>query len=209
MRLPGEDTPLRARLLRIAVTDDDRAAVVGDTLRRVAARARVVVRVARGGPDRLELNVPPPDLEPGALVDVVVGTLDTAAGHRVDVQAWSRVWTEADPAVGDPLAVRLLLLDTPLDSHVDPAGLPDAREELARWRRRVGEWARQPSAPPPADAVAAVAAALDDGLDTPRALALLRDLETDAAVAAGARLEAFLTLDRLLGLDLALGLVRQ
>jgi hypothetical protein len=205
MRLPGAPEPLRARLLRVAVADDDRAAVVGDTLRRVAARARTAVRVRRGGCDRLDLNVPPPDLEPGAGVDLVVGALAVPAGHRVHVPPWSRDGAD----VGDPLAVRLLLLRTPLDQTVDPALLPDAAAELDRWRRRVGDWARQPSAAPPADAVAAVAAALDDGLDVPRALALLRDLEADNRVTAGARMEAFLALDRLLGLDLALGLVHR
>ncbi len=135
-------------------------------------------------------------------VDVAVGEVAVPAEHTLAVRPWSR---PDGPA--DPLAVRLLLLTTPLPDDVDPAGLPGAAEELARWRRRVGEWARLPSAAPPVDAVASVTAAVDDGLDTARALGLLRDLEVDGSVPAGARMEAFLALDRLLGLDLALGLV--
>lgn len=48
---------------------------------------------------------------------------------------------------------------------------------------------------------------MGDGLDGRRALALLRELEADSSLAPRARMEAFLALDRLLGLDLALGLV--
>ena len=203
MRLPGAAEPLRGRLLRLAVADDDRAAVVGDTARRVVAWERVAVRVARDGADRLDLNVPPADGPPEGAVDVAVGEVDVPARSRVDVRPWSRPATLPP----DPLAVRLLLLDTPLTADVDASRLPAAVEELVRWRRRIGEWARQPSAAPPAEAVTAVAAALGDGLDGSRALALLRRLEAEESLAPGARLEAFLALDRLLGLDLALGLV--
>ncbi len=201
LRLPGGQ-PIPGRTLRLAAADDDRAAVVGDTLRRAAAGHRVAVTVARAGPDRLDLNVPPPDVPRLDAVDVAVGEVAVPAEHTLAVRPWSR---PDGPA--DPLAVRLLLLTTPLPDDVDPAVLPGAAEELARWRRRVGEWARLPSAAPPVDAVASVTAAVDDGLDTARALGLLRDLEVDGSVPAGARMEAFLALDRLLGLDLALGLV--
>ena len=205
LRLP-DGQPLPARTLRLAAADDDRAAVVADTVRRAAARHRVAVAVARAGPDRLDLNVPPPDLPPlqaaGLTFHLAVGEVEVAAERRLAVRPWSR----RDRAA-DPLAVRLLLLSTPLAHDVDPTGLPAAAEELARWRRRIGEWARLPSAAPPAAPVAAVGAAVDDGIDTARALGLLRDLEADTSVPPGARMEAFLSLDRLLGLDLALGLV--
>lgn len=202
-RLPGEAVLLPGPRLRLAVADDDRAAVVGDTLRRVAARARLAVRVTRSGRDRLDLNVPPPDASADDSADVVVGSLDVVAAHRLPVPRWER--PRALPV--DPLAVRLLLLDTPMTEDVDARRIAPCADELARWRDRVGTWARQPSAPVHADTVAAVTAALDHGLDTVRALALLRALEADDSVPPGARMETFLTLDRLLGLDLALGLV--
>jgi cysteinyl-tRNA synthetase len=46
-------------------------------------------------------------------------------------------------------------------------------------------------------------AAFADDLDTPRAITVLRELEKDASIADGAKMETFLAADRLLGLDLA------
>jgi cysteinyl-tRNA synthetase len=54
----------------------------------------------------------------------------------------------------------------------------------------------------PADRVAAMVEALQDDLDTPRAVLLLRELERDPDVSPGAKFETFAYLDRVLGLDL-------
>jgi hypothetical protein len=104
----------------------------------------------------------------------------------------------------DPLTVRLALMSFP--SH-QPAGLTEgvlanARETLAYWRRRVAEWAELPSRPMPARFAETIQAAFGD-LDTVSALASLRGLALDDAVPTGARFEAFLYADRILGLHLA------
>ncbi len=116
---------------------------------------------------------------------------------------------EADPlgesAAGqpDPLAIRLAMLSFPYHRPADLAGdvLDQARQTLARWRHRVAEWAQSPSRPAPALIADRLKAAFDD-LDTPAALALLRSLEPDDDVPAGARFETFAYADRILGVDL-------
>ena len=103
----------------------------------------------------------------------------------------------------DPLAIRLALLSFP---YYRPADLTEdmlaqARLTLARWRRRVAEWAQSPSRPAPAPVANRLKAAFDD-LDTAAALALLRGLEPDDDVPPGAKFETLVYADRILGLDL-------
>ncbi|GLX08530.1 cysteine--tRNA ligase [Microbispora sp. NBRC 16548] len=104
----------------------------------------------------------------------------------------------------DPLAVRLALLEhhyrRPVDLTWD--ALHAADEELRRLRRRVAEWAESPSRPIDDAHSERVQRALDDDLDTPGALRLLRDLEADESVAPGSRFETFLHFDHVLALDL-------
>jgi hypothetical protein len=104
----------------------------------------------------------------------------------------------------DPLAARLALLSFPYYKPADLTGgtLAGADKTLGHWRQRVAEWAQSPSRPAPALTADRVRAAFDD-LDTVSALALLRGLEPDDAVPAGAKFETFAHADRLLGLDLA------
>ncbi|WP_113703929.1 cysteine--tRNA ligase [Nonomuraea lactucae] len=139
---------------------------------------------------------------------------DAAAGHQV-----VRHWVHTGPALAapgvplsevveaglDPLAVRLAYLE---HHYRDQANLTwdrlrDADRGLRRWRARVAGWAESPSAPMASGHVQRVKAALDDDLDTPTALALLRDLEHDESVTPGSRFESFLHLDRILALDLS------
>jgi len=103
----------------------------------------------------------------------------------------------------DPLAVRFALMSFPFHQAVDltDSVLAAARETVGDWRRRVARWAEQPSRPIPAHLAETVRAALAD-LDTPSAIASLRDLVPDASVLAGAKFETFLYVDRILGLDL-------
>lgn len=105
----------------------------------------------------------------------------------------------------DPLAVRLALLEHHYRRPVDLTweALHAADAELRRLRRRVAEWAESPSRPIDAAHAARIQEALDDDLDTPRALRLLRDLEGDESVAPGSRFETFLHFDHVLALDLA------
>lgn len=109
----------------------------------------------------------------------------------------------ADPD-SDPLAVRLAMLTCAHHRPADlaPAVLDDARETLRRWRRRVSEWAEAPSRPVQAACAARALGALEDDLGTAAALAVLRELENEASVPAGARFETFAYLDRILGLEL-------
>jgi len=103
----------------------------------------------------------------------------------------------------DPLAVRFALISFPFHQPTDLTGsvLAEARETVGDWRRRVAQWAEQPSRPIPAHLAETLRAALAD-LDTPSAIALLRELVPDASVPAGAKFETFLYVDRILGLDL-------
>jgi cysteinyl-tRNA synthetase len=53
-----------------------------------------------------------------------------------------------------------------------------------------------------------VESAFDDDLDTPSALRILRELERDESVAPGSKLESFLHVDQVLGLDLSIEIGR-
>src|SRR5690606_23635939 len=105
----------------------------------------------------------------------------------------------------DPLAVRLAMLEHRYRQQLNLTWetLRGADRTLRRWRRKVAEWAEQPSRPIAADYAARAKAALDDDLDTPAALRVLRELERDESVPPGSRFETFLELDHILGLDLS------
>ena len=104
----------------------------------------------------------------------------------------------------DLLALRLALLSCPYrePAKLTQAALADAAESAGRWRRRVAEWASEPSRPIPADAVSVIRDAFDVDLDTAAALDLLRSMESRQDVPAGAKFETFLFTDRVLGLEL-------
>jgi hypothetical protein len=104
----------------------------------------------------------------------------------------------------DLLALRLALLSCPYREPVKltQAALADAAESAGRWRRRVAEWAAEPSRPIPAEAASVIRSAFDDDLDTVAALDLLRSMESRQDIAAGAKFETFLFVDRVLGLEL-------
>ncbi len=104
----------------------------------------------------------------------------------------------------DPLAVRLALMSFPYHQPAELTAdlLASARETLRRWRHRVAEWAESPSMPVP-DHIMAKAGDAFDGLDTASALKLLQGLMTEDSGPLGARFEAFLLADRVLGLELA------
>ncbi|KOV89572.1 cysteinyl-tRNA synthetase [Streptomyces sp. NRRL B-3648] len=106
--------------------------------------------------------------------------------------------------LSDPSALRLALLAVPRSEPVrlDPAALEDAAGNLARWRRAVAGWARQPSRPVPGEVRERLRAAWEDDLDLPAVLGVLRDVESAPGLADGARFETFAYADRLLALDL-------
>lgn len=104
----------------------------------------------------------------------------------------------------DPLALRLAFLEHRYRQQMNLtwAVLQAADSTLARWRDRVAGWATSPSAAMPRDRVDVMRRAVDDDLDTPRVIRMLRELEKDPAIAPGAKFETFAHLDRVLGLDL-------
>jgi cysteinyl-tRNA synthetase len=107
-----------------------------------------------------------------------------------------------------PLAVRLLFLQaryqTPINFNWE--ALAGAERALARLRTRMAEWARDERtgrAPGCAGYEQRFWAAVQDDLDTPRALAVLAELEGDESLSPAARFSSVAGFDRLLGLDLA------
>jgi cysteinyl-tRNA synthetase len=107
-----------------------------------------------------------------------------------------------------PLAARLLFLQARYGSQFNFTwdALAGAERALDRWRSRMAAWARDPRAgqvPGCAGYEQRFWAAVDDDLDTPRALAVLAELEGDETLPEAARLHSVQAFDRFLGLDLA------
>lgn len=104
----------------------------------------------------------------------------------------------------DPLALRLAFLQHRYRQQMNLtwAVIEGAQTTLERWRKNVAAWATSPSAPIPDDLQQEFLSAVDDDLDTPRALQVLRSVERDSNLTDGARFEFFAWADRLLGLDL-------
>jgi cysteinyl-tRNA synthetase len=107
-----------------------------------------------------------------------------------------------------PLAVRLLFLQaryqTPINFNWE--ALAGAERALDRLRARMAEWARDQrtgQTPGCAGYEQRFWAAIQDDLDTPRALAVLAELEGDESLPPAARFTSVAAFDRLLGLDLA------
>ncbi|MGW0084742.1 hypothetical protein [Streptomyces sp. NPDC003393] len=104
----------------------------------------------------------------------------------------------------DPAALRLALLvrRRTLPLRLDADALDEAARTLARWRRAVAHWARQPSRPIPDDVRGRLRGSWEDDLDVPATLRVLEWVETRPDLADGARFETYAYADRLLGLDL-------
>jgi cysteinyl-tRNA synthetase len=105
----------------------------------------------------------------------------------------------------DPLALRLAFLQHRYRQQMNLTWqvIEGAQKTLERWRGKVAEWANSPSAPVCADYREQFLAALDEDLDTPRALTVLRNLEKDATIPDGSKFEFFAWADAFLGVDLA------
>lgn len=102
----------------------------------------------------------------------------------------------------EPLDIRLALLRF---RHADSAELSKARlyrahETMRRWRVKIAQWAHLPSAPS-LDPQPFIGPLLAD-LDTTGTLLSLHHLETDHTAVSGSKLETFLLIDRVLGLNL-------
>lgn len=175
----AELIPLGARaVLCTCGSDDARTWVVADLARRTAGRHATVRSGGIG---------PPPEVLAGLNVHPgVPGPHGNADAHLA-----GRVSGALLPSV-DPLVQRLRWLSD------DPAD-----DRLPGWQAAVAAWAEAPSLPIDAVTRAAVLAALEDDLDSPRALAALDALAADADMPDGAKFETFAWADQLLGLDLA------
>jgi cysteinyl-tRNA synthetase len=104
----------------------------------------------------------------------------------------------------DPLAARLAFLEHRYRQQMNLTWetLTAADGTVRRWRELVAAWADEPSKPMSADYWKRIATALDDDLDTPAALRVLRELAKDPQIPAGSKFETFASADRVLGLDL-------
>jgi cysteinyl-tRNA synthetase len=104
----------------------------------------------------------------------------------------------------DPLAARLAFLEHRYRQQLNLtwATLTAADGTVRRWREQVADWADEPSKPMCAEYWARFTEALDDDLDTPAALRVLRELAKDPEIPAGSKFETFASADRVLGLDL-------
>jgi cysteinyl-tRNA synthetase len=109
-----------------------------------------------------------------------------------------------------PLAARLLFLQARYGSQFNFTwdALAGAGTTLDRLRSHMAEWARAAPADPPIPAGAHAHEqrfweAVSDDLNTPRALAVLHELEGDESLPPAARFASVAAFDRFLGLDLA------
>ncbi|MBV9206215.1 MAG: hypothetical protein JO037_12655 [Actinobacteria bacterium] len=202
-----------------------RALLVADVLTRVAELrgGQVITVLAADGPpdetlgrDISALGIHPPAARtsPEEIAAVLGGPAhvhvawagpgDHRDGLLLDV---GPVEGEAGGPAGngpDPLALRLALLSRSYRQPVTltRAVLADAAGVLDQWRARVAGWAGEPSRPIPPDIAGKIRDAFDDDLDTAAALALLREVESDPGMPAGAKFETFVFVDRVLGLEL-------
>ena len=104
----------------------------------------------------------------------------------------------------DPLALRLSFLGSRYRTQINLTWdeIAAADKTLARWRSRVRDWAESPSKPMCAEYETRFRETLDDDLDTPAALQVVREVEKDAAIPDGSKFEMFAWFDHVLGLDL-------
>jgi len=177
-----------------------RALLAADVARRAAdvAGRRTVVTWGFDEPRAAEFNIYGPD-------DIVTEPAADALLVNCPNTENSLYFLEYSGAAdGDPLALRLALLDLPPEQSAIGDG---AEVALLRWRAAVAHWAKSPGAPPSRRHLESAIAACDK-FDTPRALEVLRAVEVDNQIAAGAKFETFAFLDRVFGLDLARDLGR-
>lgn len=216
LRLPdrhgqlSEVRPQRAGLLVLSVQPGQawsgarlRAAVLADLVRRVAAAHRVQVRGAGTAWPMPEMNIHPVEPADAAeQVDVHVGSDPGGGTHLVAPGPMPYALPAA--ADVDPLAIRLLVLETPwrLRLELTAPTLEEAARRLASLRRAVAGFAEGPSKPMCADSRLGILAALDDGLDTVTAVSVLAADGANDVLPPGARFELAAWADRLLGLDL-------
>jgi hypothetical protein len=178
-----------------------RTLLVADLIRRIGAavqaREPIVTSAAGGG-------LPDWNIHPAAADDRIEAAdvvVDSGSGDSC-VLGVGRL--EVD-ATGDPLVLRLAALEFHYSevARLDRRRVAAAETALRAWRATVARWASAPGAPMSRPHAQRLAAAFENDLATPQALHVLRELEDDPSVSAGAKFETFAFADRLLGVDLA------
>lgn len=201
--------PARPGVLSVWVASpgQPRPCLLADLIARIAERHHLRAGVSGPIPAGWDaLNVYPAEVAAGPPepLDIAVAAAGEAAGspaHLVVPGASGPV----DLAGAEPLALRLALLRHPYRQELTltPDEVKAAGEDLTGWRALVSHWAQSPSKPLCAQYVGDFLDALDNGLDTPAALATLAALAADALIPNGSKFESFAYADRILGLDLA------
>jgi hypothetical protein len=144
----------------------------------------------------------------GARVGLMVTAAeDESAGEfalAVGAAAGSEALDDLIQAGHDPLTLRCVLLSTHYGQQVPLTmqRIADAARLLHRWRQRVADWSTHISGQMPTDIIEAASRAFDRNLEVPAVLDLMRHVESDAAIAPGAKFETFVHLDRVLAFDL-------
>lgn len=188
----------------------ERALITADLLRRVAGRGRlhpVVTRAADVAPAHCgftELSVPEFEIADAAPDGALLVGPAAGPGRSLIIPPEEGDWAALvkDGEI-DVVCVRLAMLRARYRDPIDVAALAAAaRDDLKRWRGLVAGWAEGPGRPLARAYASEAETALADDLDGPAALAVLDRLASDTAVAPGAKLETFIHLDLLLGLDL-------
>ncbi|MEV5568571.1 hypothetical protein AB0L06_00860 [Spirillospora sp. NPDC052269] len=193
----------RAEVLRVHLLDgtDLRALVVADLLRRVAERGRRSVLLSGAHEDASDYGVAPLYPETPAKADLYV----SARAHEAN-----ELTLVVPPASGvsgssdvDPLALRLAFLAVPYrEPLVLEAETADAAaSRLRAWRADVAHWANAPGRPLHRPSITEAETALADDLNTPAALDVLDRVASNESIAPGGKLETFINLDLLLGLN--------
>jgi hypothetical protein len=231
---PGQRTlRLRVRLAcpgTVVGWDEVRALVVADVLLRALEMEGVQVFSVLAVPElppaerqRLDrllacygVHVTDADDDPRADVQVLTSACDAPAGAGVALRVGPTNVTAPgapppqEPTDHDATAWRCVLLAGPWHEPVavSESGRLDAATTLAGWRARVAAWSRAPSAPVPTAVRDRARSLVDLDLDTPGLLGLLSEVAEDPALPDGARFEAFVWLDQVLGLELSRDLGR-
>ncbi|WP_329519640.1 hypothetical protein [Spirillospora sp. NBC_01491] len=194
----------------------ERALVTADLLRRVADRGRLHPTVTRSADARPrhgaagELSVPEFEVRDAAPDGALLVGPDEPDARSLVVPPEDGAWPVPSADEDDVLCVRLAMLRARYRDPVDVAALlPAARDDLARWRGLIAQWAEGPGRPIARAYAAEAEAAFADDLDSPAALTVLDRLADDPGVQPGAKLETFINLDLILALNLVADIGRR
>ena len=225
--------PARAGELRIWVAGDAaspgaraaglRSCLIGDLVRRVAERHRLLVSAWQQEPGEQsaghgagqalrtawdELNIYPAELaaQPPDPLDVAVAGAGQPGGSAAYRMQPGAVEPGAPGTSGlAPLALRLAFLEHHYREpvHLSREALEAADRTVRHWRELVAGWAGSPSKPMCAQYTDDILSAFGDDLDTPAAARSLEALAADPELPAGSKFESFAYYDQLFGLDFA------